>query len=373
MIEKYWISSTGSVFDSTENWSLSSGGFPGASIPGPSDMAIFDASGQGACLFNIPVSLEGLRVTADYSGVLLQQQYPITIGTSDASFDGGIFSGSFAPITIYSALYIGSTNFINTSGLMTLYGPFQFSPSLIPIPVDDFLTEEYALRDFDATARYLVVKKFPRSPEEVAMSIVEGVAQDYGSDYYVYGMSVKWDGRELEDYLATGDVVRISYPPDPVPGKFFHNFGTFKAMTTSTSSTFRPNGARFYNLQIDNDMTPAGYRLIDSTSFVENQLLLTGGYLRCGTDGTFNALGDIYCNQHFGKWSNDHNALINIVSGGVQNIFTTGGILPHVLVDKTTEDQVKFFGDAPMYINGDLLINDGTVNTNGVFLQVGIQ
>lgn len=369
-MEKYWVAPTGAVFDSSNNWSLTSGGTPGADVPNGADVAIFDASGQGSCLFDATIDILGLRITSDYSGVLLQQNDPIFIGTSDASFDGGVFSGSFADITIYGDLFIGSTNFINTSGTLTLYGEFRFNPSLTPITVEDFVIEEYTLTDFDATAKYLVLEQFPREPTAVALNIVEGVAQIYGSDYDVYGMSVRWNGRDLDGYLATGDQVRIKYPPDDVPGKFFHNFGEFRAMTTG--SHFYPNGVTFWDLRIDNDSTPVGYRYFDTTSYVQNRLLLDTGYTRDAADGTVHARGDIYNLPNFGQWNMNHNMTVYIDASGPQNIFTTGGILPNIWVDKTTTSQVRLFGDSPMYINGDLMINDGTFNTNGINVNVGV-
>jgi hypothetical protein len=284
MSDKYWVAAINSNFNSSINWSSSTGGSPGASVPDSSDTAYFDGAGLGSCSLDTTVNVEGIRVTSGYTGVISQAGNPIIIGISDASFEGGYFKGDSSPfsslITIYGSLYVGATaDFTNTFGLMTVYKDFQ-----------------------------------------------------------------------LDSLVA-------------------HNRGIFRAMTTSSIGDSKGN--HFHDLTIDNDSTPAGYRHIDSSAFIENKLTLSGGYLQHSQDGTLNAWGDIYCNQNFGKWSDD-DLQINMNSSGAQNIFTTGGILPQLYVDKTTENQVKLFGVSPLYINGNLVIHDGTVNTNGLSLQVGL-
>jgi uncharacterized repeat protein (TIGR02543 family) len=175
------------------------------------------------------------------------------------------------------------------------------------------------------------------------------------------------------DFSSTSNILTLYGQFYSPAGDFIHNDGTFRAMATSTLSRFRPNGALFNDLTIDNDATPAGYRLIDSSSFTESQLVLRGGYLVCGTDGTLNVLGDVYCDQSFGRWSNLLNVQVNFMNssdGTVQHMFS-GGIFPHIYVDKTTSWPVKLIGETTAYIDGDFKILDGTFNTNGVDVQVG--
>ena len=49
MANRYWVAATASVWDNTANWSTTSGGSGGASVPISTDTAIFDDSGLGAC------------------------------------------------------------------------------------------------------------------------------------------------------------------------------------------------------------------------------------------------------------------------------------------------------------------------------------
>jgi hypothetical protein len=274
-MSKYWVASSDSSF-SSPNWSLSSGGSSGAPVPGPSDSVFFDGGGIGSCRLDTTVNIAGLNVASGYPGIITQGLIGITIGL-DASFNGGIFDGTAAPITIQGSLFLGpATDFTSTSDVLTLYGSFFSSQN-----------------------------------------------------------------------------------------SFIHNDGTFRMMTSGT--LFQPNGVTFNVLSFD--MAP-GFCTIDNSSTVESLLMLSSGYLSRGADGTFNMLGDVSCGPTFGIWDNSSNIQINFTSGYFQNIITSGGILPIINVDKTTQRPLKFFGDT-VYIDGDFIITDGTVNTNGTFLKVG--
>ena len=50
----------------------------------------------------------------------------------------------------------------------------------------------------------------------------------------------------------------------------------------------------------------------------------------------------------------------------------SGGILPHLTIDKTTSNQAICQGTAPIHVNGDLTLQDGTLNTGGLDIIVGI-
>jgi hypothetical protein len=95
---------------------------------------------------------------------------------------------------------------------------------------------------------------------------------------------------------------------------------------------------------------------------VLNILTLSGGYLR---DGTISTHGDVDCSSGFGSFSTDHNASIVFTGTNKQSLFSNGGIFPHVEINKPTSNQVKAFGNYPIYVSGDFLISDGTFHTNG--------
>jgi hypothetical protein len=63
----FWIAQTASNWDNTSNWSATSGGPPGFEFPNEDDTAVFDSSGTGTCIINIPVQVNGLNFTGSNS------------------------------------------------------------------------------------------------------------------------------------------------------------------------------------------------------------------------------------------------------------------------------------------------------------------
>jgi hypothetical protein len=125
--KRYWIGSGGSIsWNSTANWSTTSGGAPGASYPQSNDTAYLSA-GTGKCSFNINVSVKRLEVLSGYTDSILQNTYTLTIGQGGASFNSGIFQGGSASITSSGAITIAGGTFNCTSGVLTLGSHFTLS------------------------------------------------------------------------------------------------------------------------------------------------------------------------------------------------------------------------------------------------------
>lgn len=121
---KYWIASVTANWNSSANWSLSSGGAGGAGVPGAADVANFDGNGSGNCNLNSPVNIAGINVAAAYTGTITQgAALSITVGTSNAVFAGGTFTGSNAAITFNgTSLSFSGTSFTSTSATLTSKG-----------------------------------------------------------------------------------------------------------------------------------------------------------------------------------------------------------------------------------------------------------
>lgn len=95
---------------------------------------------------------------------------------------------------------------------------------------------------------------------------------------------------------------------------------------------------------------------------VYGNLTLSEGFSWQGSDSTISAYGDVYVNQGF---SANKNRALTLLGANKQGLYCNGGILPAVHVDKPSSNQVKAFGDYPIYVNDDFIIFDGTFNTNG--------
>jgi len=125
----------------------------------------------------------------------------------------------------------------------------------------------------------------------------------------------------------------------------------------------------FYDLSIEGDIQYLRRLDLITNLKVENNLYLEQGILH---DSTIAVLGDIHCNPSFGSMSKSHDTQIYMDATRQQNIISVG-IIPKELINKPSNNQkVKVHGNSPLYINGDLIITDGTFNTNGVDLKIGV-
>lgn len=117
---RYWVSAVNSNWNNTSNWSSVSGGSGGASIPGASDVAIFDgaAGKNGNCSLDIPITVSGFQLNINYTGSITQNLFQLIIGSSGAVFSGGAFIGGNAPVTFNGPFTLNGGSF-NSSQLLT--------------------------------------------------------------------------------------------------------------------------------------------------------------------------------------------------------------------------------------------------------------
>jgi hypothetical protein len=90
-------------------------------------------------------------------------------------------------------------------------------------------------------------------------------------------------------------------------------------------------------------------------------------------DSTINISQDMSCASTHNQWSSLNNSNLIINGTGQQNIYVeAGGIVPTLTINKTDSTHVMVYGGDPITIKDDFLIYDGTFNTNGLSIQVGI-
>lgn len=124
--KRYWIGASSS-WKSKANWSTTSGGAGGASVPGAIDTAYFNAAGNVSCTLDSLVNIRRLEVAAGYTATITQSTYTIAIGNGGATLSGGTFSGGSAGITAGSLFVISGNAFTSTSGLFATNSGFNLS------------------------------------------------------------------------------------------------------------------------------------------------------------------------------------------------------------------------------------------------------
>jgi hypothetical protein len=125
--KRYWISGTAASWNNTSNWSTSSGGASGASVPGSSDTAYYDGSGTGNCTLDVNINIKYLNMISGYTGTIVQGTSTVTIGTTGGLLSAGTFSGGSGTITLSGAFTISGTAFTSTSGVFSTNSNFTLS------------------------------------------------------------------------------------------------------------------------------------------------------------------------------------------------------------------------------------------------------
>ncbi|PCJ57476.1 MAG: hypothetical protein COA79_15710 [Planctomycetota bacterium] len=145
--DRYWISTANSNFKFTANWSTTSGGPGGASVPGSSDKAILDGNGTGRCTINAAVNVAGIHIKSDYpdriqfkkdKGYIIGSlgfiqdggetrftgAWSITIN-GDLKITGGLFTATVATTNIGGDIWFTGGTFAHGSGTIILTGTSQ--------------------------------------------------------------------------------------------------------------------------------------------------------------------------------------------------------------------------------------------------------
>lgn len=131
---RFWVgaSSTDVLrWEDTGNWSATSGGAGGATIPAGTDVAIFNRNSGGIGVgassgirIRSVVNILGLELNSAYTGSLLQGTGAITIGTSGIIIGSGRFIGGNASLST-------SGSYTQTGGIVTgVMSTFSLSGSL---------------------------------------------------------------------------------------------------------------------------------------------------------------------------------------------------------------------------------------------------
>jgi len=133
--ERYWVATTASNWNNTANWSATSGGAGGASVPGSGVAAIFDSGGTGNCTLDMAPTIGSISISG-YSGTINLNGNNLTISGSTAStFSSGTVSNSGASAAVVLSgttgtfTFNGSTisaNISGTAGSITFSGGSTF-------------------------------------------------------------------------------------------------------------------------------------------------------------------------------------------------------------------------------------------------------
>ena len=90
--DHYWIASANSNWNIAANWSSTSGGTAGTTVPGANDIVHFDGAGTGTCTLNTTTSVDAVIMSA---GTFNTSTFTFTVGgINNSIFSGGTINGT---------------------------------------------------------------------------------------------------------------------------------------------------------------------------------------------------------------------------------------------------------------------------------------
>ncbi len=117
--QRFWVASTPSNWNNASNWSTTSGGAGGASVPGPADVVTFNALGVGNCTIDVVANVAGITVNG-YTGTIDLNGFNLTTtGTNTFTTGNIVNSGGAAALTLNTTVtttFNGTTLSADVSG-----------------------------------------------------------------------------------------------------------------------------------------------------------------------------------------------------------------------------------------------------------------
>lgn len=124
---RYWVAAAPANWNNTANWSTTSGGAGGASVPGSSDFAFFNAVRVGNCAINTTADVAGFSVNG-YTGTITQNAgNQVTVGAGGYSQTSGTFSGGNSNINLYGSFSLSGGTFTATNANIYANGNWTVS------------------------------------------------------------------------------------------------------------------------------------------------------------------------------------------------------------------------------------------------------
>ena len=157
---------------------------------------------------------------------------------NDSTFSFQYYDATSSPLTIYTDICPGLAN----QDFKVLMQVNKFSSSCT------YLVDQLRLTPLDIANGYLQLNQAP-TDTSVALNIINGSSQYYGTDFMISGNWLYWIDPTLQAKLDVGDILRVMYPWNSDP-------------TTIMQAGF--GNLRVYQGVLDNNMTPDSVLYVDS-------------------------------------------------------------------------------------------------------------
>jgi hypothetical protein len=310
---RYWVASGTGTWNSTSNWSTTSGGAGGASVPGSADKAIFNSLGTGNCTINAAASVGGVQINSGYSGTISHSTGTLSIGAQNFFIGGGTFSTS-AYFSCSGSLTISSGTFTSSSSF-SLTGAFIQSGGV--------------------------------------SNWNNGVSTpSFSGNFTLSGGTMNITANNFA-YLGTSFTIS--------GGTFNHSNGNVRFSNAATVSINTTISIMFKDLQFVGNSATTIYNFTSDTLNVSGTLLLSGSSKFCLQNGGIKTSGNISVSNTFNSL-NSHTAKILINGSSDQTINSSSsagsGRLPFLEIKKTTGNLLL---SGTISVEGNWLLSKGSV------------
>jgi hypothetical protein len=119
---------------------------------------------------------------------------------NDSTFSFQYYDTTSSPLTIYTDVLPGLANL-----------DFKVMVEVDKFPQSTFLVDQLRLTPLDIENGYLQLSAVPSDQTAVALNIINGSPQIYGTDFTVSGNHLCWES-PLQTFLDVGDILRVVYP-----------------------------------------------------------------------------------------------------------------------------------------------------------------
>ncbi len=303
MADRYWVAGGTGNYNSTTNWSATSGGASGATVPGSTDNVFFNASsGAGTATINVSSNCANLNLTG-FTGTLafnnnlgingtalnfgtggytvtgtakLRLFTSMTVTSNGTIYSGNIEIATAITVTLADNLSCSGTFELGTgSGVMTLNGnTLNISGSLLYSSPGS--TTGTTIFNFNGTGTWNTT-----GSGYLRNNVVINTAGNL-----TLGTTIMWHGNSTSLTYTAGTVITT--------GNYFAlgNTGTWNGTVTTNGINWNDIGILGTNtITLGSDLTLTGTLTIatGTTSFVlgGNSLISTNANLTIGSSGTF--------------------------------------------------------------------------------------
>lgn len=153
---RYWVG-TDNRWEKTANWAATSGGAGGQTVPGSSDIAIFDGGGSSDVILRSAVSLQGLLLASTTGKTVSAGTGSFVIGSSNLRVGAGTLRMSGRPLRVTDSITQTGGFILEMSSTVSLSGSLSLSSDATFVATGTLIFSGNANQTFGVTQNVTLI------------------------------------------------------------------------------------------------------------------------------------------------------------------------------------------------------------------------